>query len=146
VLESDGIHLTALSGYSFIRHLFDSSLSVISYHRLSLDLRLKVDHETSALQDSRISVLEQQFVAFRNQSDLEFARQQELNDWWENQANENFFVVTGLPNPPGKMSGGNLVVAVVVVARSRPSSFQISCTDLWPFWQIVWSALSYLFR
>ena len=114
--------MTALSGYSFIRHLFDSSLSVLSYHRLSLDLRLKVDHEVSALQDSRISVLEQQFMAFRSQSDLEFARQQEVNDWMENQANENFFVVTGLPIPPGKMSGG-----------MRLSSFYLARDSSWPF-------------
>jgi len=80
------VHLTALSGYGFIRHLFDSSLSVLSYHRLSLDLRLKVDHESSVLQESRISVLEQQFTAFRAQNDLEFARQQELNDYMENQS------------------------------------------------------------
>jgi len=105
-LETDGVHLTALSGYHFVRHLFDASLSVLSYHRLSLDLRVKVDHQESTVQGSRLSVLEQQFESFRSQHDLDFARQQELNDWFENQANENFFVVTGLAQPPNKLTGG----------------------------------------
>jgi len=105
-LESDGVHLTALSGYHFIWHLFDSAFSVLSYRKLALDLRVQVDHDASVSQGSRLAVLEQQFSSFKAQHDLDFARQQELNDWSENQANENFFVVTGLPLPPSKMSGG----------------------------------------
>jgi len=66
---------------------------VLSYHRLPLDQRVRVDHESSVLQESRLSVLEQQFMAFRAQNDLEFARQQEHNDWMENQANENLMLI-----------------------------------------------------
>jgi len=113
VLESDGIHLTALSGYKFVRHLFDASLEVLSYRRLPLDLKLKSDHALLVSQGSRLSVLEQQFGAFRTQHDLEFAKQQEHNDWLENRANENFFVISGLPNPPAKMTGGNILSSLI---------------------------------
>jgi len=107
VLEFDGIHLTALSGYSFVRHLFDASLQALSYRRMALDLRVKSDHDVLLSQGSRLSVLEQHFSSFRAQQDLEFARQQEANDWLENQSNESFFVISGLPVPPTKMTGGN---------------------------------------
>jgi len=106
VLESDGVHLTALSGYRFVRHLFDASLEALSYSRLALDLKVRTDHQVLVSQGSRLSTLEQQFDSYRQQQDLEFARQQEHNDWLENQSNENFFVISGLPNPPSKMTGG----------------------------------------
>jgi len=108
VLESDGVHLTALSGYNFIHFLFDQSLSILAYHRKSTDLKLSDDHEQLTLQGSRLTVLEQQFSAFRSQKDTEFAAQQETNDWHENLANEHFFVISGLPPPVGKMNGGKL--------------------------------------
>jgi hypothetical protein len=56
--------------------------------------------------ESRISVLEHQFVAFRAQKDLEAAIQAEVNCWQENIANEAFFVISGLPAPQAKLSGG----------------------------------------
>ena len=68
----------------------------------------KIDESarTSAVLDSRLSVLEQHFASHRNQTELDFAIQQELNDWNENRATENFLVLTGLPPAPQKLSGG----------------------------------------
>jgi hypothetical protein len=45
-------------------------------------------------------------LAFRSQKDVEVAVQSEFNDWMENKANEVFFVISGLPSPPAKMTGG----------------------------------------
>ena len=64
---------------------------------------------TGTVVSSRLSALEQQFVAFRNRADLDFAIQQEANDWNENLATERFFVLTGLPAAPPKLSGGELL-------------------------------------
>ena len=65
------------------------------------------DHSRhGAVLDSRVSVLEHQLASIRSQSDLEFAIQQELNDWNENLAMEKFIVLTGLPPAPQKLSGG----------------------------------------
>jgi hypothetical protein len=106
VLESDGIHLTAVSGYQFVHHLFDASFKMIEYAGKSTNQKVIDDHAVLATHDSRIGILENQFSAFRDQRDLDFAIQQELNDWAENEINQNFFVITGLATPPAKMSGG----------------------------------------
>jgi len=100
------VHLTALSGYNFVHFLFDSTISTLQYSQKSIDLRQFEDHEQLSTQGSRLTVLEQQFAAFRSQKEMEFAVQQELNDWNENMANESFFVITGLPPPVGKLTGG----------------------------------------
>ena len=63
-------------------------------------------HDHNAAVDSRISVLEHQFSSFRSQNELEFAIQQELNDWNENKAMEHFMVLTGLSPAPQKLTGG----------------------------------------
>ena len=101
------MHLTALSGYKFVHHLFDSSLSVLRF--LSKPIEDKADdlRQDQTVVESRVSVLEQQFSTFRSQSHLDFAVQQELNDWHENLASERFFVLTGLPPAPNKLSGGS---------------------------------------
>jgi len=69
-------------------------------------MRLATDHQEVLIQGTRLALLEQQFASFRSQKDLEFAIQQEHNDWMENLANESFFVISGLPPAPGKLSGG----------------------------------------
>jgi uncharacterized membrane-anchored protein len=82
-------------------------MSTIAYLNKPTNAQLAIDHEALVSTESRLAVLEQQYASFRDQKDLEFAVQQEFNDWMENQANENFFIVSGLPPPPSKMTGGS---------------------------------------
>ena len=108
MLESDGVHLTALSGFHFVHHLFNSALCAIKSLTLPTEQKVLDAQLTGTVVSSRLSALEQQFVAFKSRSDLEFAIQQESNDWNENLATERFFVLTGLPAAPQKLSGGFL--------------------------------------
>jgi len=108
VLETDGVHLSALSGYQFVHFLFDSAFSAVTYAKSSLDQKVEADHQDLLIQGSRLALLEQQFASYRSQKDLEFAVQQEHNDWLTNIANESFFVISGLPPAPGKLTGGTL--------------------------------------
>ena len=89
-----------------MHHLFDASLSVVGQLSLSTDERLNESVRQGVVLGSRLSTLEHQFASFRGQSDLDFAIQHELNDWNENRASERFFVITGLPAAPAKLSGG----------------------------------------
>ena len=79
---------------------------MIKYLSSSSDEKVESTHQVGTVLGSRLSSLEHQFSAFRNQSDLDFATQQELNDWNENRATERFFVLTGLAPAPAKLSGG----------------------------------------
>ena len=101
------MHLTALSGYHFVHHLFDSAFALIRFQNKTTDEKVDQVFSHGTLVDSRLSVLEQQFTSFRAKSDLEFAIQQELNDWQENQSSEKFLVLTGLAPAPAKLSGGD---------------------------------------
>ena len=105
-LESDGTHLTALSGHHFIHHVFDAAISAVGYLNMSSSDQAIESRQSSAFIESRLTVLESQFSTFKSRNDLEFAIQQELNDWQENQASEKFFVITGVPPAPAKLSGG----------------------------------------
>ena len=109
------MHLTALSGYNFVHFLFDSSISTLQYSRKSLELKQSEDHVQLGLHGSRLTVLEQQFAAFKSQKELEYAVQQEANDWNENMANESFFVITGLPPPVGKLTGGAYIHGLLML-------------------------------
>ena len=100
------MHLTALSGHHFVHHLFDAAISIIKFHQKSVDEKAVEARELSAACDARLSVLETQFATFKSDSGIEFARQQELNDWQENLASEKFFIITGLPPAPARLSGG----------------------------------------
>jgi hypothetical protein len=90
-----------------VHHLFDASLEVIKYLNKPSDKKISSLSTLVSSHDSRLGALEAQFSIYRAQQDLSFAIQQEINDWHENDANQNFFVVSGLPNPPSKMTGGN---------------------------------------
>ena len=109
-LEKDGIHLTSLSGYYYVHHLFDASLAILDSLAKTVEERVDDTSKNSVVLDSRISVLEHQFSSFQSQNDLDFAIQQELNDWNENRAMERYIVVTGLAQAPQKMSGGSLLI------------------------------------
>ena len=106
VLEADGVHLTALSGHHFVHHLFDTSIAVIKFVSKSEAEKAAETREVSVAIDSRLCVLESQFTAFQSCSDLEYASQQEMNDWQENLATEKFFIISGLAPAPAKLSGG----------------------------------------
>ena len=95
-----------MSGFHFIHHIFDESLALIRFHSKSDVDKLEQVHDHGLVVESRVSVLEQQFMSFKSKSDLDFAIQQELNDWQENQTYERYFVLTGLPAAPNKLSGG----------------------------------------
>ena len=103
------MHLTVLSGYHFVHHLFDAAIAAIKYCNKSLDEKVHESNLRGSVVESRVSVLEQQFSSFRAQSDLDFAIQQELNDWNENQSAEHFFVISGLSAAPPKLTGGIVI-------------------------------------
>ena len=100
------MHLTALSGHHFVHHLFDASIAIVKFFAKSADEKAQESREHSAAVSSRLSVLESQFSTFVSRADLEFATQQELNDWQENQSFERFFIITGVAAAPAKLSGG----------------------------------------
>ena len=101
------MHLTALSGYHFVHHMFDAAISVIKYLSQSIEEKANLSRQGQAMVESRLSVLESRFTSFQTKNDIEFATQQELNDWQENQSTEKFFVISGLPPAPTKLSGGS---------------------------------------
>ena len=107
------MHLTVLSGYHYIHHLFNASLALVESMSKSVEERCVETTKNGAVLDSRISVLEHQFSTYRAQGDLDFAIQQELNDWNENRAMEKFVVITGLAPAPQKKSGGSYHNATV---------------------------------
>ena len=92
-----------------MHHLFDASISLIKFLNLTANEKAKESTHQQAIVESRLSVLESQFSAFRSRNDLEFAIQQEMNDWQENQTMERFFVITGVTPAPAKLSGGILL-------------------------------------
>jgi len=100
-----------------------------------LDQRVRSDHDILMSQGSRLAVLEQQFGAYRSSQDLVFARQQEFNDFLENQSNEAFFVVSGLPLPPPKLTGGkvfNLSRGLeIVLSAIMPNTVTLLLTYKW---------------
>jgi hypothetical protein len=98
--------LSALSGYQYVHHLFTATVEIISYRSMATAQQVQSNRSLMTATESRVSLLEHQFDAFRGQKDLEFAVQSELNCWQENRTNETFFVITGLPSPPSQMSGG----------------------------------------
>ena len=108
------MHLTASSGCNFVHHLFDAAISTVKFLNKPVDDRVNDVQRSSAVVETRVGILEQQFASFQKRNHFEFAAQQELNDWHENQANERFFVVTGLPVAPSKLSGGDLITILVV--------------------------------
>ena len=89
-----------------MHHLFDTALSIISHHSKSTEQKVDETYRVGSVVMSRVSVLEHQFASLRSTLDLDFAIQQEANDWHENESNERFFVLTGLPPAPAKLSGG----------------------------------------
>jgi hypothetical protein len=104
-----------LSGYQYIHHLFDSAISTIKYLNKPIESKVSEDHGVLVSHEGRLAVLEQHFASFRAEKDLEYAIQQEINDWNENEANRSFFVLSGLPLPPGKMSGGMLMFLLMYI-------------------------------
>ena len=100
--------MTSLSGYQFVHHLFDATLSLVHFMSKPKEEKIDESARNSAVLDSRLSVLEHHFASFRSQNEIEFAIQQELNDWNENKANEHFLVLSGLPPAPPKLTGGFL--------------------------------------
>ena len=75
--------------------MFDSALSLISHYAKSTEDQVDESFRNGSVLSSRVSLLEQQFEAFRSTTDLEFAIQQEVNDWHENESYERFHVLTG---------------------------------------------------
>ena len=63
-LESDGIHLTALSGYQYVRHLFDSALALISHYAMPIADQVSEGFRNGTMLSSRVSLLEQQFKSY----------------------------------------------------------------------------------
>ena len=92
--------MTALSGFHFVHHQFNSSLTVIKGLSQPVEQKVLDAQLTGTVVSSSLSVLEQQFLAFKTCADLEFAIQQEANDWNENLITERFFVLTGLSAAP----------------------------------------------
>ena len=96
-----------------MHHIFDASIAVIKHLDKTIEEKVEDGYLHQAVVDSRLSALESQFIAYRTKSELEFAIQQEINDWHENQCNEKFFVMTGVPPAPTKLTGGiNLNIVV----------------------------------
>ena len=58
VLESDGVHLTPYSGYSYILHLFDSTNELLQSLKSSPEAFVLTHHESIRALEDRVVVLE----------------------------------------------------------------------------------------
>ena len=105
--------MTATSGRNYVHHLFTATLSLIESMSKPSVVRAEELAQNEVVIDTRVSVLEHQFTSFVAQNDLDFAIQQELNDWNENRAMERFVVLTGLAPAPQKMSGGSYISFII---------------------------------
>jgi hypothetical protein len=100
VLESDGVHLTPLSGSDFVLHLFDASRELLARIKLNPEAKTSVLDEGTRVLGDRVMILEQDYRHLNTRFDLKSAIDSELADFQENLRNESFLMLQGLPRLP----------------------------------------------
>ena len=98
--ESDGVHLSAYSGFEFVLHLFDSVGSILEKRSLDPVSRDHVTSESTRVLEDRVMVLEQDHRRLNQRFESKSAVDSELSDWQENIRNEHFFMIQGLKRLP----------------------------------------------
>ena len=103
-LESDGVHLTPYSGYEYVLYLFDSSESALKSLSKSPE-SFVIDHSESirTLED-RVVVLERDHQRLNRFVEHKSAVDAKKADHDINKANEDLFIISGLPRAPSGLS------------------------------------------
>ena len=103
--EKDGIHLTSYSGLEFLLHLFDGSQELLDGLSSPPDaVAAKTSEGTRVLED-RMMALEQDHRRLNRVFEDKVALDAEAADYRENAANQDCFVVVGLPLIPSEIVG-----------------------------------------
>ena len=85
-LESDGVHLSAYSGFQFVAHLFDSAEAVINRHKKppSTQQQSEIQSESIRILEDRVTVIEQDHKRLNKSVEMKSAVQAESADFAEN--------------------------------------------------------------
>jgi len=103
--ESDGVHLSAYSGFEFVVFLFDSAIKLLETASADPDTREGRSNETSRLLGDRVVALEQGLSRINAGMELKTAIDAELHDFRANERLEDSFIVTGLEAIQSGMTG-----------------------------------------
>jgi len=105
--ESDGIHLTAYSGYQYVLHLFSRAQALLDAVAASPDVQAPAtasSEEVRSLQD-RMMATEQDLRRLNTEFELKTAIDSELACFRSNERNEDSFIISGLGKIRSGLSG-----------------------------------------
>jgi hypothetical protein len=103
--DSDGIHLTAYSGYQYVLHLFSRAQVALDALASSPGTKPAASSEdVRALQD-RMMATEQDLRRLSSEFDLKTAADAELACFRSNERNEDSLIISGLPRIRSGLSG-----------------------------------------
>jgi len=103
--ESDGVHLSALSGLEHLFHLIDRSEDVLDSLKLNSESRSVKDRESTRVLEDRVTVLEQDHRRLNRVVDSKIAEDSEEADFLANERLEDYVVISGMPSIPPDLSG-----------------------------------------
>lgn len=103
--ETDGVHLSGLSGLEFVVSLFDSAEDLLEQAKKAPSVRCDVNAQQTRVLEDRMMVLEQDHRRLNRFVEKKSAVDAELADYRENERLEDSFVISGLERLPSSLSG-----------------------------------------
>ena len=103
--DQDGIHLTPLSGFEFILHLFDGSQSLLESQEVGIEKVTLLNTEAARVLEDRVVALEQDHRRLHRVVDHKIAVDAELADFTKNERFEDCFVLEGTARIPDEVVG-----------------------------------------
>ena len=98
-LESDGVHLTAISGLEYILFLFDSATTTIDRSKKPMTALTNINSDAIRTLEDRVVVLEQDRTRMSREFESKAAIDAEFREFQENVRYEDHFLISGLAKP-----------------------------------------------
>lgn len=103
--DQDGVHLTPISGFEFILHLFDGSQHVLESQEATIEEVTSLNSEANRVLEDRVVALEQDHRRLHRVVDHKIAIDAELSDFAKNERFEEWFVLEGTDRIPDEVVG-----------------------------------------
>ena len=103
--DQDGIHLTPLSDFELVLHLFDGSQTLIESQKAGIEEVTLINTEAARVLDDRVVALEQDHRRLHRVVDHKIAVDAELADFTKKECFEDCFVLEGTARIPDEVVG-----------------------------------------
>ena len=103
--QDDGIHLTPYSGLEFLLHLFEGADDLLEGLALAPEAVQSRASESTRVLEDRVMALEQDHRRLNKVVENKIAIDSEIADYRDNEANQDWFVIAGMPQIPAEIVG-----------------------------------------